>query len=94
MNRIIAIIAILTSIVGGVLAVESRYAQAEDVKKLRTEFQQSILENKIDRLQERIWKITDRGVKTVSDNDNLRRLEQDKDRAEQQLEALEKKVLK
>lgn len=80
----------IASLTGGIIAIEERYAHAQDLKNVRIQLEQKILEDRLDRTQERIWRIEDRGVRSQSDIENRRRLEMEKQRLEQQLKSIEK----
>lgn len=87
---ILGSIVTVASLAGGIVAVEERYAHAQDLKNVRIQLEQKILEDRLDRTQERIWRIEDRGMRSMSDLENRRRLEMEKQRLEQQLKMIEK----
>ena len=60
LSAIFAAIISLSSIIGSVVVVDERYAHASDVRSLRYEFQATTLEGKLDRLQDRRFKLEDR----------------------------------
>lgn len=93
-STIIGLVVSAISILGGLAAFDNYYAHAGDVRQIRNELQQKILEDRIDRTQERIWRIRDRKAQSQDDTDNLRRLEADRDKAEKQLKLILEKAIK
>ena len=53
-------LSLVATIVGGYFVIDSHYAKAEEFKKLEMRVEQKILSDRVDRLQERIWKLEDR----------------------------------
>ena len=92
-SAILSAILTIGSLAGAFVAVEERYAHAGDVKQLRYQVQLESLENKLDRIQDRIWRQDDRGYKTPSDIDNKRRLEAERIKTEQQLRDVQQKII-
>lgn len=94
LSAIISTILTIGTLAGGMVAIEERYAHASELRNLRAQVQVEMLENKLDRIQDRIWRQDDRGYKSQADIENKRRLEAEKTRTEQQLQQAQQKLLK
>ena len=67
---------------------ENRYALAEELKKTQQRLEEKIQSDRLNSVQERIWKIQDRiGNKKPNDNEKeeIRRLKEEKDRIDKSL---------
>lgn len=58
--KISTIVGLLVVLIGGIVAVEDRYAKAGEVQIIGRRLDQKIFEDRSARIQERIWKIEDR----------------------------------
>jgi hypothetical protein len=59
-SKISTIIGLLVVLIGGTIAIEDRYAKAEEVVDVRKRLDIKINEDRSSRIQERIWRIEDR----------------------------------
>jgi hypothetical protein len=104
-KKIVAVcgaIGFVITIGGAYVAVDSRYAKAEDVKQIDIRLEQKILADKSDILQERLWKMEDRygyidvskGTSNVPPeiNDQYRRIRAEKQAVDQKLNIIHQKV--
>lgn len=57
---IVGIVVILSTAVGGIMAADARYAKSEYVSAVEERLNVKILQDRIDAVQERMWKIEDR----------------------------------
>jgi hypothetical protein len=81
---------VLAALVGTIFTLDDRWAKAAEVKRVELRLDQKILNDRIDRLQERIWKLEDRygGPAKIRDPavlEEYRKLNRDKNEAEGQL---------
>ena len=85
------------SIVSALFAVDAYYAKAEAVDKLEIRLEQKILNDRYDRVQERIWKLEDRFIAQekapVETKRSWRELQLERDDIHRKLDAIEQKVL-
>lgn len=95
-NGTIATIIALLTIIGICFSVyfyfERRYALAEDLKKVESRLDYKILSDRLQSIQDRIWKIIDRcsGKPTdVTINEELRELENKKEATKKELDKME-----
>ena len=96
LSAIFAAIISLSSIIGSVVVVDERYAHAADVRALRYEFQATTLEGKLDRLQDRRFKLEDRLRQNPRDDytaEILRQTMAEQQKTEQQLKIIQQKLL-
>ena len=98
MKTILAILVILGAFFGSYRYIDTRYALCADVtqtqraiQKLEERLDQKILYDKLQAIQERIWKIEDRSGKEPKDElikHELRKLHEEKKQIEKNLDAM------
>lgn len=94
LKKIIGMVSCLVILAGGVgviIGFDARYAKAIEVQRVEQRQNQHILSDRIDRLQERIWKLEDRYRGKEMDPFSLeeyRRLIQDKQKSEKELQGI------
>lgn len=76
---ILAILVSLSTIAGIGLTLDNRFAKAESVNQLRSEFKLFVLRQRMKALQERLWHLEDRYPETmpVTVKEEYRRLKQE-----------------
>jgi len=67
MGFMAAVLTAMSIIIGGVLAIENRYAHCGDVKTIEKRLEQKIRADRLDALQQRYWKFEDRYGKNPTD---------------------------
>lgn len=92
MSKTIAYLIAVGSLVGmcfgAYFFVENRYAQAETVKQLGQRLDEKIKSDRVNAIQERIWKIEDRCLKrppTDTEKEELRMLKENKEKLQREL---------
>jgi peptidoglycan hydrolase CwlO-like protein len=97
MKIIISVVSFLIAVGAAYVAVDQRYAHAEEVKKLEMRLEQKILEDRSQSIQERIWRYEDRAEKTRSQApelaDAMRRLQMEKTSIDSQIKIINEKVI-
>lgn len=91
-ERIATFIGIIVTLSGIYVAVDDRYAKADDLKQISKRLDIKIGEDRSNRIQERIWKLEDR-YKTPDkapqhDREEWRKLEQEKKSIDQSIQIL------
>ena len=94
-TNLISVVCMILALGGAYVAVDQRYAHAEEVKKLEMRLEQKILEDRSQQLQERIWKIEDRKTKNSQiDNETYRSLQNDKSQIDSQIKVITEQAVK
>jgi hypothetical protein len=90
------LIGIIMASAGAYVAVDQRYAHADEVKKLEMRLDQKILEDRSKQLQERMWKLEDRAMvkKSKSDVDEYRNIQVEKSKIDFQIKAISDQAVK
>jgi len=60
LTGIIGVIVILSTVAGGVMTADARYAKTEHVVAIESRLNVKIIQDRIDGIQDRMWKIEDR----------------------------------
>lgn len=92
-GTVIGVVVSLIAIAGAVVTLDDRYAHADEIKKLSRRLDQKILEDRSDRLRDRVWKLEDRPKLAPLDRDELRKLKAEKDRLDIEIKAIIDKTL-
>jgi septal ring factor EnvC (AmiA/AmiB activator) len=88
---ICGIIVALISITGALFAVDQRYAKSGDVKLVSIRLELKILQDRLNEVNDRIWKLEDRyrGQTAPPEvRDEIRQLRKEKEKLERQIEIL------
>lgn len=94
LGLILGLISLISSLFGGFFFLDNRYAKAAETVKIERRLENKIILDRIDRLQERLWKFQDRyGDKLEKAKDKLikeefKRLETEKELLEKSLEGV------
>lgn len=83
----------LSLVIGTAFAVDSRYTKHPEHVQLAVAFEQYVVENKYDKVQERIWDTEDR-LETTENKEAKEQLKQRLRELQDQKEKLEKKMNK
>ena len=76
--QIMSAIALVSAIAGATVAIETRYAHDTDVQKVAYRLDEKIRADRCARLQEWLWRLTDRyGPSCGKEADTCRRIRQD-----------------
>ena len=59
-KSMLAVVVTLSTISGMVVAIDSRWAKAGEVKQISQRLDQKIYSDRVDRIQERMWRLEDR----------------------------------
>ena len=93
-NPILTVIAVTSML----FTVDAYYAKASAVEKLEMRLEQKILQDRQDKVQERMWTLEDRFIKKErvprEVTDQIRRLQIEKDEIKRKLDVIEQKVNK
>lgn len=92
MNNLKVIIPVIIAIVSATIAVEARYAKSAYVKQVEQRLDQKIVADRMDNIQDRIWKLEDRygiSCENCPDvvNDEYRELEKEYNQLEDKINA-------
>lgn len=85
-----ALATILSILIGGVIAIEGRYAHCEDVKQVDKRLETKIRADRLDALQQRYWRFEDRYGKTPSDPIIRQDMREQQERINQEKQELER----
>ena len=98
MNKIISIIGAIIALGSVYVAIDSRYAHSEEMKKLDMRLEQKIIEDRSERLQDRIWNYEDRSANMKNKDPNLenelRSLRSEKQKTDEQLKIINENAIK
>jgi predicted mannosyl-3-phosphoglycerate phosphatase (HAD superfamily) len=91
LTNIVSFLAIVSFVFGGYFYLEKRYALAQDLKKVEQRLEYKIVNDRLNSIQERIWKIEDRFENKPMDEttkEEYRKLQVDKNEAMETLKSL------
>jgi hypothetical protein len=89
-SSIIAVVGVISLAFGGYFYLENRYALAEELQKTNQRLEQKIQQDRVNAVQERMWKIEDRlqdqnRRPTDLEKDEIRKLQVEKEQIEKGL---------
>ncbi len=93
MKMIVSGIGALSIIIGTAFAIDARYTKHPEHEKLATAFEQYVVEEKYDKVQQRIWDTQDR-LEVMDNKEAKEQLKQRLRELQDQKEKLEKKMNK
>lgn len=95
-----SIVALVTTVYGGLEWLDSNYASAGDVKAIELRLEQKILSDQLRDVEHRIWTIEERYGATLGNASNkdtreeLKRLKSERDEINAQLEGIRERAMK
>jgi hypothetical protein len=88
-GSIAAVLSMVGIIFGGYFYIDYRYALAEELEKTKSRLEQKISQDRVNWIQERLWKMDDRHQErkpTDLEKEEIRKLKQEKEQIEKNLE--------
>ena len=93
---VLGLVIAISTIVGIVFNLDSRWAKAAEVKKIEYRLEQKIQQDRVESLQERLWKLEDRYVDITKMpqevKDEYRRLKSQKEELEKYIDKVVKET--
>jgi len=93
-SAVLAFILTISSAVALLFSLDSRWAKAAELKKVQYRLEQKIQQDRVDALQERLWKLDDRFERDMPQavKDEYRKLEKEKIELEKYIEKVLEKT--